>query len=185
MIRECQDRVFSSYRSGSVSRSQTPLQPMNTDTPTQRPTSVLKPVLADTSGLVVSNVKDNLVSSSEISTSVDSGTPKFPGHEPDDSRYMSYSSGLTPSLSGSEIIPTNNSSIVPTVEVEANAPAAMSTGMCNPPLVPNPEPRQDRISEKAWEQDFDNSAMLGCDFAELDLIDWNSFLSVAPDTSLS
>lgn len=184
MIRECQDRVFSSYRSGSVSRSQTPLRPMNTDTPTQRSTSVQGPVLADMSRVVVGNGKDNPVPSSEVGTGVDSGAPMFSRHALDDSGYTSNSSGLAPSPPGSEIIPTNNSSIVPTAEVEANAPAAVSTSMFNPAPVLNPETQQDLTREEAFGQGFDNSAMLGCDFAELDLIDWTSFLSAAPDTSL-
>jgi hypothetical protein len=57
--------------------------------------------------------------------------------------------------------------------------------MFNPPPVPNPELQQDHTSEEAFGQDFDNLALLGCDFTEPDFIDWNLYLSAAQDTSLS
>lgn len=133
MITQCQDRVFLSYRLGRVSRSQTPLPPINTDIQSQRSTYVQESLLADTSR-VIGHVNDNLVLSEEIGTGVDSSM-----HALDGSGYPSDSSALAPSLQGSEIIPTDNSPVAPTVGAEADAPAAIRISMFNIPPAPDPE----------------------------------------------
>ncbi len=105
-----------------------------------------------------------------LSKGVGTGVNSFM-HTPDGSGYPSDFSALAPLLQSSEIIPTDNSPVAPTVGAGADALAAIRTSMFNTPPVPDPESQQDRIIEEASRQNLDNSSLLGYDFAELDLID--------------
>jgi hypothetical protein len=154
MIRECQDRVFASYRSGNISRTQTPLRNSLNSSPAVR----------------------NSASAQEATPSFDAETavPKSPEQtEFSDSGYLSNSSavGAPPSPPPLQTSPSNDST---TMDASTGFSVTKET---------LPTSREHGFNSGSFDgPSFDNSS-LDCNFSELQVIDWNSFMNDDPTTS--